>query len=468
MDASRRSPPADAQRAAADAVDRLRAAVALALARDGVENTTVAVALSGGRDSMALLDAAVAVAAPLSLTLVACHVHHGLSPHADTWMAACEAACARHGVRFAAQRVTVPRRARTSLEAAARTARYDALAAMAQAHGASAVLARPSTGRPGRDAAAAVAARRRSARPRGDAGIAAHARPAVGAPAAGRAARAGRCVRRCRAVAYVDDDSNVATRFRRNALRQGVVPTLREAAPGYPATIARAARHQAEAAQLMHELAVLDAQDGYDGVTLDRAVLAGLAPHRARNLLRWFLHERGLPPPSTARLAAMQMQLRGARDDAAVRVRHAGVEIGLFRNRIYAHAAAPPALRGGVARRAHPRAAARRAATRGVRARRHRRRAHCSRATSSCAAREGGERVRLASAAQPRALQRVLREAALPPWQRDALPLVFANGVLAAVPGIGIDPAFAVPPDRPGSAIVWSASAATPRTPPPS
>jgi hypothetical protein len=30
-----------------------------------------------------------------------------------------------------------------------------------------------------------------------------------------------------------------------------------------------------------------------------------LAPHRARNLLRWFLRERGLPPASAARLDAM-------------------------------------------------------------------------------------------------------------------------------------------------------------------
>ena len=467
MDASRRSPPADAQRAAADAVDRLRAAVALALARDGVENTTVAVALSGGRDSMALLDAAVAVAAPLSLTLVACHVHHGLSPHADAWMAACEAACARHGVRFAAQRVTVPRRARTSLEAAARTARYDALAAMAQAHGASAVLL---AHQQDDQAETLLLQLLRGAGPRGLAAMPASqrmrgllwVRPLLDVPRALVDAYVG-----ARAVAYVDDDSNVATRFRRNALRQGVVPTLREAAPGYPATIARAARHQAEAAQLMHELAVLDAQDGYDGVTLDRAVLAGLAPHRARNLLRWFLHERGLPPPSTARLAAMQMQLRGARDDAAVRVRHAGVEIGLFRNRIYAHAAAPPPY--AEAWRGEPTLALPHGVLRlvacehgGIDV------AHLFACDVIVRSREGGERVRLASAAQPRALQRVLREAALPPWQRDALPLVFANGVLAAVPGIGIDPAFAVPPDRPGSAIVWSASAATPRTPPPS
>jgi tRNA(Ile)-lysidine synthase len=370
-------------------------------------------------------------------------------------------------VRFAAQRVTVPRRARESLEAAARAARYDALAAMAHAHGASAVLL---AHHQDDQAETLLLQLLRGAGPRGLAAMPASqrmrgllwVRPLLDVPRALVDAYVA-----ARAVAYVDDDSNIATRFRRNALRQTVVPALREAAPGYPATLARAARHQAEAAQLAHDLAVLDARDGYDGVTLGRAMLAALPPHRARNLLRWFLHERGLPPPSTARLAAMQMQLCGARDDAAVRLRHAGAEIGLFRDRIHAHAAAPPPYAQawrGESMLVLPHGVLRLVASDrgGIDA------ARLFACEVIVRSREGGERVRLAAAAQPRALKRVLREAALPPWPRDALPLVFADGVLAAVPGIGIDPAFAVPPDRPGSAIVWSASAAIPRTPPPS
>jgi tRNA(Ile)-lysidine synthase len=48
----------------------------------------VAVAFSGGIDSSVLLDAVARVAGPSRC--IALHVHHGLSPHADRWLAHCE------------------------------------------------------------------------------------------------------------------------------------------------------------------------------------------------------------------------------------------------------------------------------------------------------------------------------------------------------------------------------------------
>src|SRR4029079_14705599 len=49
---------------------------------------------------------------------------------------------------------------------------------------------------------------------------------------------------KARRLAYVEDDSNANVGFRRNALRAHVVPALRTIAPGYPATLVRAAQHQ--------------------------------------------------------------------------------------------------------------------------------------------------------------------------------------------------------------------------------
>src|SRR5207249_8506584 len=112
-----------------------------------------------------------------------------------------------------------------------------------------------------------------------------------------------------RRLAWVDDDSNADSRYTRNALRSAVVPALASMAAGYPATVARAAAHQAEAAKLIDDLAVLDAADAFDGATLSRKALIELPPHRARNLLRWFLRQRGLSQPSSSRLAAMYDQL---------------------------------------------------------------------------------------------------------------------------------------------------------------
>ena len=105
-----------------------------------------------------------------------------------------------------------------------------------------------------------------------------------------------------RGLAWVDDESNANTGVKRNFIRHEVAPRLATAFPGYPTTLVRAAAHQAEAARLIDELAQLDARgavadDPAAGTTLDRAALIALAtraPHRARNLLRWFLRRHEL------------------------------------------------------------------------------------------------------------------------------------------------------------------------------
>jgi tRNA(Ile)-lysidine synthase len=162
-----------------------------------------------------------------------------------------------------------------------------------------------------------------------------------------------------RGLAWVDDESNANTGVKRNFIRHDVAPRLAAAFPGYPVTLVRAAAHQAEAARLIDELAALDAQgavadDPVAGATLDRTaliVLAARAPHRARNLLRWFLRQHQLAAPSAARLAAMLDQLSGAAPHARVRLVHAGVEVGFHRGRIVVHAPALAFRSRGPARR---------------------------------------------------------------------------------------------------------------------
>ena len=75
--------------------------------------------------------------------------------------------------------------------------------------------------------------------------------------------------------------------------------------------------------------------------------LAARAPHRARNLLRWFLRQHELSAPSAARLAAMLDRLSRAAPDARVRLVQAGAELGFHRGRIAVHApaVAPFAIR---------------------------------------------------------------------------------------------------------------------------
>ncbi|MEO8975662.1 MAG: tRNA lysidine(34) synthetase TilS [Casimicrobiaceae bacterium] len=404
--------------------------------------TAILLALSGGRDSVVLLDVLRPLCNARGIALSAAHVHHGLSPHAEEWASFCAALCTRHCVPLHLLRVDVGRGASTSIEAAARDARYRALAGLASTLGVQAVLLAQHADDQAETVLLQLA---RGAGPRGISAMpaarraadgVAWLRPLLDVPRAAIDAHAA-----ANALEYVDDDSNTSARFRRNALRQMVVPALRAIAPGYPHTLVRAAALAAEASLLADELAALDARDAFDGQSLARAPLAELAPHRARNLLRWYLRANGCRAPSAARLAQMLAQLAHASPDAQVELLHDGTVIGVYAGRVRVHAPPPPAfdcvwhgepalvLAHGTLDFLAQRGAGLRAGMVGD-------------ARWSVRARSGGERLTLDRARPRRMLKALLQEAGLPAWERDVLPLLFCGDALAAVPGIGVDVAF--------------------------
>jgi tRNA(Ile)-lysidine synthase len=437
-----------------DATAALQEAVRQSMAAHLSAGTAIAVALSGGRDSVVLLDALVAVAPARGHAVTAIHVHHGLSANADQWAQACVERCAELRVVCDVRRVAVAPQPRASLEALARHARYAALDDAARSAGANVVaLAHHRNDQAetlllqllrgaGPQGLAAMPALRRDA-----AGIA-WWRPLLGIPRTRIDAYA-----RERQLRWVDDESNADSRHARNAVRRSVMPALVAIAPQADATLARVAAHQAEAARLMDELAELDARGACDGATLLRATLDPLAPHRARNLLRWFLRRQGLPAPSTARLAAMLEQLRAARGDAVIRLAHAGVEIGVHRGRIALHRAPPTRFDvrwQGETELALPHGTVTFGRTEGagidlaqVEGDVHLR------------SRTGGERFQVAPDRPRRALKSVLRDAGIPPWDRRGLPLVYCGDALAAVAGLGVDAAHRAAPGRPGLTVAW-------------
>jgi tRNA(Ile)-lysidine synthase len=419
---------------------------------------SVTVALSGGRDSMVLLDALATAAAAQAIALAAVHVHHGLSSRADAWADFCADACAALGVTLSVHRVVVDRTSGMGIEAAARAARYAVFAAAATEFVALAHHADD-------QAETLLLQLLRGAGPHGLAampvvrplhGGVALLRPLVDLPAAALEAYA-----RTRGLTWIEDESNTDTALRRNFLRREIAPRLAAAFPGYPATLARAANVQGEAAQLLDEMAAADARDlANDDVgadALDRAAFASLAlasPHRASNLLRWFLRQHGLRAPSAARLHAMQRQLAGAATDARVRLAHDGAEIGIHRGRILVHAPALPpwraAWRGETALALpHGTLEFEAVAGSGLAA------TTLDRAPMIVRPRAGGERIRFAPDRPRQAVKRLLQAADMPHWQRDALPLVFCGDALAAIPGIGVDAAFAATSGERGFEIRW-------------
>jgi tRNA(Ile)-lysidine synthase len=442
---ARASPP-DPQHLVHEAVRR---------ALRSIPSGTVAVALSGGRDSVALLDALAVTRAEHGHPLVAVHVHHGLSSNADAWAAFCTDLCAGYGVPLALRHVEVPRRPGTSLENEARIARYQALAEAAAACTATHVL----LGHHRDDQVETLLLQLlRGAGPHGLAGM-----PPMRVEATGVTwVRPLLDIPRTRIDAYVaqrrlrwvDDESNASAAHVRNALRHTVVPALLGIQAAAGQTLGRAAQLQAEAALLADDLAALDARTTSDGHTLDRAALAMLPPHRARNLLRWFLRQHALPAPSAARLAAMLTQLRSGRADAQTRLVHAGVELGVHRGRIVLHPPMPAAfdvLWSGSSTVVLPHGRLLFTTTEGVGLDTIR----LARQPVRIRSRGGGESFQLAANRPRRALKSILQEEGIPLWERRGLPLVFCGDALVAVPGVGTDPAYRALPGQPGVTVTW-------------
>lgn len=407
---------------------------------------------------MVLLDALVSAAHSHAVSLSAVHVHHGISPSADAWADFCGVECAKRGVPLTVHRVRVEDAAAIGIEAAARAARYKVFAAVgadfvALAHHA------------GDQAETLLLQLLRGAGPHGLAAMplirplqsrCALLRPFLALPGTALEAYA-----KAVDLRWVDDESNADTSLKRNFLRHEIAPRLAAAFPGYPATLARASAHQAEAASLLDDLAAIDARDamvaGADTTVLDRdtfARLASHAPERAKNLLRWFLRQRGLKAPSAARLDAMLRQLALAARGARVRLAHDGVEIGVHRGRIVVH---PPVLAPfaadwhGEGTLLLPHGTLEFAATKGT-----------GLAVSllekthvTIRPRAGGERIRVGRDRPRQAVKRLLQTAGVPHWQRDTLPLVWCGDALAAVPGFGVDIAFAANSGEPGIEVKW-------------
>ncbi len=306
----------------------------------GSATEPIAIAYSGGLDSSALLHLAHGWGRQHGVPVFAFHVHHGISPNADQWLAHCEASCAAMAVPFEACRVVLET-TRSGVEAAARKLRYAALGAMCKGHGVRLML----TAHHLDDQAETVLLQ--LLRGSGTAGLsgmdAANAAPELLANPDLVMARPLLPVSRGEleryvaehAIAYVEDESNTHPRYARNALRHQVMPSLAQAFPGYQERFARSAAHAQSAQRLLTELAEQDLAGCLVGDCIDVARLRAMSLDRAYNMLRHWFALRGMRMPSTAWLTEMVAQLVEARHDRQVLVTHPDCHIRRHRDMLH-------------------------------------------------------------------------------------------------------------------------------------
>ena len=414
------------------------------------------VGLSGGRDSVVVLHALHRLQScgyPFSLS--ALHVNHGISANADAWATFCSEWCARCAVPLSIVRVKVAQSSGEGLEGAARRARHAAFADcdadfLALAHHrddqAETVLLNLLRG-----AGIAGAAGMLGERAQGSGPLL--VRPLLDVPRALIEDYAS-----AQSLCWIDDESNDDTHFRRNYLRHEVMPRLAAKFPGAPKSLARAASHFAEGAQLLDELAAIDrAALATPAGRIDLSGFNALSTARARNLLRFAWLAAGFRAPDTRWIDEALRQLASADSLSETCVATVDGELHVYRGELHLVGHAPEVSHvvlpwSGEAELpwAGDRVVFVAATGSGID---HR---LLQGGQVTLRPRLGGERLRPDAKRPRRSLRKLCQDAAIPPWERSRLPLLWVGDQLAWAGGVGVDAQFVCAPGEAGMLPVWA------------
>src|SRR2546430_2696623 len=413
----------------------------------GFPDVAVCVAFSGGADSPALL-AALSQLARGPLKVRALHVDHRLHPHSVRWAAHCRRVARALGVPLQVRTAKLAHRRGESPEAAARAARYELLAAALAPE--EALL----TAHHEDDQLETVLLQ--LLRGAGLAGIAAmppraaFARGALVRPLLAWSRAELSAWVRWQGLQWIEAPGNAELRRDRNYLRTRVLPLIRERWPAAATTVARAARHAAEAQRLLDALGAADAARASFGAMLSAKRLRALPPERRRNALRFWITAAGHLPPPASRLEEIAGPLLQARADAQPVVTWQGALLQRQADLLSLRAAhragggpdaSPGALApGSLEEVSWPWRRRRTCALPGPGGRLTLKRdargpldLDALPAILTIRARRGGERLRPLRGGRRRALKSLLQEARVPVAQRARLPLIFAAQTLIAV-----------------------------------
>ena len=399
------------------------------------------VALSGGADSSALLAALAQLRAPpvhggslagvplagvplagaslagasQGLPIRAVHVDHGLQAASVSFREACASLCRDLGVPLTIVAVPVEARAGVSVEAAARDARYAALAAQLRAG--ECLL----TAHHLEDQAETLLLQ--ALRGAGLKGLASmplcrpfasgwHLRPLLSARRTDL-----RQFAAALGIAGMLDPMNADPRYDRVYLRRELWPLIENRWPGAGLALSRTASHVAEAQHLLDAIADADLALLRDGDALSVPRLRSLATARQVNALRRYrdrIFLTAATPPRLALRHPWEILTQPRLDlDAGLGQLHCVERIG------------------GLDRRRLP-------------------------AALLVCGREGGEALKLGLSASTRSVQHLCQALGVLPWMRDSLPFVYAGDELIGIGDLWLDARWCVAGGERGLAFEWA------------
>ncbi|WOR29213.1 tRNA lysidine(34) synthetase TilS [Citrobacter portucalensis] len=295
---------------------------------------SILVAFSGGLDSTVLLHQLVQWRAQHpEVALRAIHIHHGLSPHADSWVQHCESVCMQWQVPLVVERVHLEDDG-LGIEAQARRARYQAFA---------------QTLLPGEVLMTAqhlddqcetflLALKRGS----GPAGLSAMGENSQFAgtqlirPLLAQTREALEAWARQHELCWIEDESNQDDTYDRNFLRLRVTPLLQQRWPHFAQAVARSAALCAEQESLLDELLASDLADCITAHgTLLLVPLMMVSDVRRAALLRRWLAGLNAPMPSRDGLERIWQEVALAREDASPCFRLGEYEVRRYQSQLW-------------------------------------------------------------------------------------------------------------------------------------
>jgi tRNA(Ile)-lysidine synthase len=398
----------------------------------------VCIALSGGLDSSVLLYLFYTLRSKEPrLNLRAVHAHHGLSIHADKWLSTCEMLCKAYQIPLLVSHLKIKKTPQASLENVAREGRYEFFKGILKENECLV------TGHHQNDQAETLLLQLfRGAGPKGLAAM-----PSMTAFGKGFLIRPLLSYKKAALLQFaldnqlkwIEDESNYDVNFDRNFLRSELMPLLEKRWPAVINNLARVARHCAQADYFIGKQLDESFQEAFDqstnGLRIDM-----LLKHDALTqnyLLRYWLQYINLSLPSTEKLKILREEILGAKQDAMPLLRWRQVEVRRYHNQLYAMPPLPKhdtsqiipwnleqdlMLPGGIGRitiNQLTELGLKRETLENVTIR----------------FRQGGECCRLKNRKHSHSLKKLFQTWCVPPWQRDRVPLLYANDHLKAIIG---------------------------------
>ena len=400
------------------------------------------VGYSGGIDSTVLLHAINKMTG--HIPVVAVHINHQLIPQAAEWEKHCRKFSESISVEFLSRKVIIDMNSGYGLEAASRKERYDSFKQLIRKN--DYLL----TAHNQDDQVETVLLNIfRGCGLRGIRGI-----PASRKFFEGRLVRPLLRVSRNEISEYakkyklswIEDPSNQYQKYDRNFLRHKILAQLKTRWPAVNNNVRKTSELASEINAELKEIAFIDAPLFYKNNQLDIRAIKNLSPARQKNILRYALLSLGFPLPSSVKLNQIINEVINARVDRQPLVQWSDVQVRRYRKKIYflSEYFQPKDNNiekiylngpnwqlgkglGSLSLEKSDIGIKRSIAKEGF----------------NVTFRAGGEKIKPLGSGYSRKVKKLFQEAAVVPWMRENIPLLFYEGNLIAVADMWLDKSYA-------------------------